>query len=357
MSANSFGDCLRLSTFGESHGPAVGGVLDGVPAGVKLDMEALQKQMDRRRPGQSHLSTERNETDIPQFLSGLFDGKTTGAPLAFIIPNKDVKSSDYDHLKDLYRPGHADYTYQEKFGIRDHKGGGRSSARTMAPWVCAGSIAEQILQSKGISIAAWVSQVGKEMMENQSTYSRAEIDANAVRCPDAAVAEKMEAAILEVKQAGDSLGGVISCRVDGLPVGIGEPQFKKLPAQLAHAMFSINAVKGFEMGDGFALSAKKGSEANDTFIKENEKLKTATNHSGGVLGGISNGMPLFFRVAFKPVSTIGIEQSTLSSSGDEVLLQARGRHDPCVVPRAVPIVEAMCALVLCDLWMMQQSRR
>ncbi|MBI1222947.1 MAG: chorismate synthase [Bacteroidetes bacterium] len=357
MSANSFGKLFRLTTFGESHGPSVGGVLDGVPAGMELDIASIQIQMDRRRPGQSTVSTERNETDIPQFISGLFEGKTTGAPLAFVIPNKDVRSEDYDALKDLYRPGHADFTYQEKFGFRDHRGGGRSSARTMAPWVCAGAIAEQILRAQGIEITAWVSQVGEIESKVSGPFSRGSIDQNVVRCPDIQMAEKMEAAILEVKEAGDSLGGVIQCRVDGVPAGLGEPQFSKLPAMLSQAMFSINAVKGFEMGDGFSIVGRKGSEVNDSFISDASGISTKSNHAGGVLGGISNGMPLLFRVAFKPVSTIGKEQDTVNQSGDALLLSAKGRHDPCVVPRAVPIVESMCALVLCDLWFIQQSRK
>ncbi|MDX5319452.1 MAG: chorismate synthase [Bacteroidota bacterium] len=357
MSSNSLGDCLRLTTFGESHGSAVGGILDGVPAGIALDMESIYHQMARRRPGQSFLSTDRNEEDQPEFLSGIFEGISTGAPIAFLIRNKDVKSADYDHLKEVFRPGHADYTFQEKFGVRDHRGGGRSSARTMAPWVCAGAIAEQILNSKGILITAWVSQVGTIELKGSGSWSRVDVDRNAVRCPNPELALEMESAILEVKKQGDSLGGVISARIDGMPVGIGEPQFKKLPAQLAHAMFSINAVKGFELGAGFELAAKKGSEANDAFYASESGIKTKSNQSGGVLGGISNGMPIEFKVAFKPVSTIGIEQETVNRKGEDVLLEAKGRHDPCVVPRAVPIVEAMSALVICDLWMMYQARK
>jgi len=358
MPANTFGELFRVSTFGESHGSAVGAVIDGIPAGIELDLEAIQKQMDRRRPGQSDLSTSRNESDIPTFLSGLFEGKTTGASLAFTIPNKDVKSSDYDALKEVYRPGHADYTLEKKFGIRDHRGGGRSSARTMAPWVCAGAIAQQILSAKGIAIHAYVSSVGQvEMKLAPSAIHLSLIDSNEVRCPDNGAAEAMRQKILEAKEAGDSLGGIISCITTGVPAGWGEPQFKKLPAELAHAMFSINAVKGFEMGDGFALSSKKGSEANDAFENKDGNIQTRTNKAGGVLGGISSGMPLFFRVAFKPVSTIGIKQDSVNRVGEEIALEAKGRHDPCVVPRAVPIVEAMTALVLVDLMMMQQARQ
>lgn len=358
MSGNTFGELFRVTTFGESHGTAVGAVIDGIPSGIKLDTDAIQRQMNRRRPGQSALSTSRDESDIPEFLSGLFEGKTTGAPLAFILTNSDHRSKDYDALKDVYRPGHADYTYEQKYGIRDHRGGGRSSARTLAPWVCAGAIANQLLKEKGIEIYAYVSSVGvHSYIQNPAEVDPASIDNNEVRCPDAALAQSMTEAILAVKENGDSLGGTVTCVAKGVPAGLGEPQFQKLPAQLAHAMFSINAVKGFEMGEGFALSSQKGSESNDSFIQKDGVTHTSTNHSGGVLGGLSNGMPVYFRVGFKPVSTIGIEQSTLNNSGTEVKLQAKGRHDPCVVPRAVPIVEAMTALVLIDLYFLQQARR
>lgn len=355
MSANSLGHLFRVTTFGESHGKAVGAVIDGIPAGIHLDLEAIHKQMARRRPGQSELATTRQEDDIPEFISGLFEGKTTGAPLAFLISNKDARSQDYDALRKIYRPGHADYTYEQKFGIRDHRGGGRSSARTMAPWVCAGAIAAQLLKEQGVQIYAYVSAVGPLSMDRDPlTIHTQDIDKNPVRCPDAGLAAQMAEAIRTVKEAGDSLGGIITCVARGIPAGWGEPQFAKLPAQLAHAMMSINAVKGFEIGEGFALSAKKGSETNDAFI---EGGKTSSNHSGGVLGGISNGMPVYFRVAFKPVSTLHIEQQSINRSGEAVIFQAEGRHDPCVVPRAVPIVEAMTALVLIDLYFIQQARR
>jgi len=357
MPANTFGELFRVSTFGESHGSAVGAVIDGIPAGITLDFEAIQKQMDRRRPGQSALSTSRTEHDIPTFLSGLLEVKTTGAPIAFTIPNKDSRSEDYDDLKEVYRPGHSDYTLDKKFGIRDHRGGGRSSARTMAPWVCAGAIAQQILASKGVSIQAYVSSVGSVKSElAPESLDLSLIESNEVRCPDTKAAEAMREAILEAKELGDSLGGIISCVAKGVPAGWGEPQFKKLPAELAHAMFSINAVKGFEMGEGFALSSMKGSEANDAFESSEGTIQTRTNRAGGVLGGISSGMPLFFRVGFKPVSTIRIQQDSVNRIGENITLQAKGRHDPCVVPRAVPIVEAMTALVLIDLMMMQQAR-
>lgn len=355
MSANSLGHLFRVTTFGESHGKAVGAVIDGMPAGIRLDIEAIEKQMSRRRPGQSAITTSRQEEDIPEFISGLFEGKTTGAPLCFLIHNKDVRSEDYDNLKEIYRPGHADYTYEQKYGIRDHRGGGRSSARTMAPWVCAGAIATQLLKEQGVFIYAYVSAVGSlRLNADPMEIIPEDIDKNAVRCPDQEMAVQMNAAILNVKEEGDSLGGIITCVAKGIPAGWGEPQFQKLPAQLAHAMMSINAVKGFEIGDGFAGSEKKGSETNDTFVAVG---KTKSNHSGGVLGGISNGMPVFFRVAFKPVSTIGIEQQTLNRSGESVAFKAVGRHDPCVVPRAVPIVEAMTALVLTDLFLTRQTRR
>ncbi len=357
MASNSFGTLFTLTTFGESHGPAVGGVIDGVPAGLKLDMEGIAEEMARRRPGQSAISTQRSEQDIPEFLSGLLDGVTTGAPIAFIIPSKDSRSSDYDKLKEVYRPGHADFTYEQKYGIRDHRGGGRSSARTMAPWVCAGAIARQILSNRGITIRAYVTEIGGiSLPQNvQPDYSLTE--SNAVRCPHEETAEKMERAVREAKENGDSLGGVVRCEVLNLPAGIGEPQFGKMPAMLAHAMMSINAVKGFEMGEGFALARMKGSEANDLFRSGAAGVETNTNRSGGVLGGISNGMPLWFRVAFKPTSSISIPQTTLTTGGEETELSTTGRHDPCVVPRAVPIVEAMAALVLVDLWMIDKARK
>lgn len=355
MSANSLGHLFRVTTFGESHGKAVGAVIDGIPAGIELDIEAIHKQMARRRPGQSDISTSRQEDDIPEFISGLFEGKTSGAPLTFLIPNKDARSQDYDALREIYRPGHADYTYEQKYGIRDHRGGGRSSARTMAPWVCAGAIAAQLLKEQGVQIYAYVSGVGPHQIDIHPLSIHPEsIDKNAVRCPDPLKAEEMASAIRKVKEAGDSLGGTISCVARGVPAGWGEPQFGKLPAQLAHAMMSINAVKGFEIGDGFSLSTKKGSESNDAFVAGGE---TSSNHSGGVLGGISNGMPIFFRVAFKPVSTLRIEQHSINRSGEALVFQAEGRHDPCVVPRAVPIVEAMTALVLIDLYLLQKANK
>lgn len=358
MAANSFGQIFRLTTFGESHGTAVGGVIDGAPAGMPLDFQAIQHQLNRRKPGQSQITTARNEKDEVKFISGIFEGKTSGAPIAFWIENGDAKSSDYDALKEVFRPGHADYTYAAKYGIRDHRGGGRSSARTLAPWVVAGAIANHWLKEQGIVIQAGVTSVGRiEVPIGIEKLDFSEVDNNVVRCPDTTTAQAMEAAILQVKEEGDSLGGVISCKVIGLPVGLGEPQFLKLPAVLAHAMFSINAVKGFEIGEGFSLAQLKGSQANDAFVQNSQSIETNTNRSGGVLGGISNGMPLYFKVAFKPTSTISIEQQTVNQSGDSIRLQAAGRHDPCVLPRAVPIVEAMTALVLMDAYLMQKMNK
>lgn len=356
MSGNSFGDFLRLSTFGESHGEVVGGVLDGLPGNIELDFDAIQKQLYRRKPGQSAISTGRKESDQVQFLSGLMGNKTTGAPVAFILKNEDARSKDYNSLKEVYRPGHADYTYQTKFGIRDHRGGGRSSARTTAPWVAAGAIAEQLLPN-GIQILAFVSSIGQHKLSSDFfPKDRQEVDATAVRIPDQNVSEKVEQSILQAKEEGDSLGGIITCIVRNMPVGWGEPQFDKLSAALGHAMLSINAVKGVEFGDGFAASQKKGSETNDEFAMDGKEVKTRTNHSGGLLGGISNGEDLVFRIAFKPTSTIKKEQQTVNQAGEEVTLSAEGRHDPCVVPRAVPIVESMTALVLADQYFKFKAR-
>lgn len=358
MAANSFGQIFRLTTFGESHGLAVGGVLDGVPSGMHLNIEAIQHQLNRRKPGQSNVTTPRRESDVVKFLSGIFEGITTGAPISFLIENSDAESKDYDALKEVFRPGHADYTYSVKYGVRDHRGGGRSSARTMAPWVVAGAIANHWLLDLGIVIEAGVTSVGEiEVNAGSENLDFSQVDENVVRCPDPNAALAMEKAILQAKEEGDSLGGVISCRISGLPVGLGEPQFLKLPAVLSHAMFSINAVKGFEIGEGFAMSKLKGSQTNDSFEMNAQSVQTRTNHSGGVLGGISNGMPLFFRVAFKPTSTISIEQNTVSLSGEEIKLSAGGRHDPCVLPRAVPIVEAMAAMVMMDAYLMKKLNK
>lgn len=349
MAGNSFGQFFRITTFGESHGAAIGVVVDGCPAGVDFDLAFIQQQMDRRRPGQSALSTDRNEADRVEVLSGVFDGKTTGTPVAMLLRNADQRSGDYDALKDIYRPSHADYTYEARYGLRDHRGGGRSSARETAARVAAGALAQLLLRQWGVHIQAYVSAVGPIALEKPYTQlDLAQIDANAVRCPDAATASQMEALITQLKAEGDSVGGIITCIASGLPAGWGEPVFDKLEADLAKGMLSINAVKGFEIGSGFAAAAGRGSAFNDAFELRDGRVRTQSNHSGGIQGGISNGEEVYFRVAFKPVATIGKSQQTLTTSGEATQLQAKGRHDPCVVPRAVPIVEAMTALVLAD---------
>lgn len=349
MAGNSFGQFFRITTFGESHGAAIGVVVDGCPAGVDFDLAFIQQQMDRRRPGQSALSTDRNEADRVEVLSGVFDGKTTGTPVAMLLRNADQRSGDYDALKDVYRPSHADYTYEARYGLRDHRGGGRSSARETAARVAAGALAQLLLRHWGVHIQAYVSAVGPIVVEKPYTeLDLAQIDANAVRCPDAAAAAQMEALISQLKAEGDSVGGIITCIASGLPAGWGEPVFDRLEADLAKGMLSINAVKGFEIGSGFAAAAGRGSAFNDAFELRDGRVRTQSNHSGGIQGGISNGEEVYFRVAFKPVATIGKSQQTLTTSGEATQLQAKGRHDPCVVPRAVPIVEAMTALVLAD---------
>ena len=351
MAGNSFGTLLKLSTFGESHGEAIGGILDGLPPGITLDLQAIQAELNRRRPGQSALSSPRDEADVVQFLSGLFQGKTTGAPLAFIIPNTNTKSADYDHLAAAYRPSHADYTYDKKYGHRDHRGGGRSSARETACRVVAGAIAKQLLPA--ISIQAYVSAVGPIALQaDYQLYDLTTTESNAVRCPDAQTAQQMEDYIRTVQAEGDTVGGVISCVIKGVPAGLGEPVFDKLQAELGKAMLSINAVKGFEIGSGFEGSSQKGSQHNDLF---NPDGSTQTNHSGGVQGGISNGMPIYFRVAFKPVATLMQDQQTITNQGIATTIESKGRHDACVVPRAVPIVEAMAALVLADFTLRQKA--
>ncbi|MCT4622246.1 MAG: chorismate synthase [Schleiferiaceae bacterium] len=352
MPGNTFGTLLKLTTFGESHGRAIGGILDGVPAGIEINVDHIQHQLDRRKPGQSSITTDRAEHDKVDMLSGLFEGVTTGTPIGFIIPNKDQKSKDYSHLKDVYRPSHADYTYQEKYGIRDYRGGGRSSARETAVRVAAGALAEQLIPEA--DIVAYVKSVGSISALVQSVPNRSEVDQTNVRCPDLEKAKEMELLIQSLKEQGDSVGGVIECRVNGVPTGWGEPVFDKLNAQLAKAMLSINAVKGFEIGSGFASAEMKGSQHNDEFLPSGG---TKTNHSGGIQGGISNGEEIIFRVAFKPVATIGKKQETINKKGEAVELEAKGRHDPCVVPRAVPIVEAMTALVLADFKLRQKTNK
>lgn len=352
MGGNSFGKIFSLTSFGESHGSAIGGIIDGCPPGFEITVDAIQAQLSRRRPGQSSLSTQRNEEDQVEFLSGIFEGKSTGTPIGFLIRNKDQKSSDYDSLKNVYRPSHADFTYESKYGIRDHRGGGRASARETIARVVAGSVAEEILKQLNVKIVAWVSRVGSVTLnENLGPFERSQIDQNLVRCPISEVAEMMQGQIEQVRDAGDSLGGIITCRIDGVPAGWGDPVFDKLHADLGKAMLSINAVKGFSIGSGFEAAAMKGSEHNDEFISTEQGISTKTNHSGGIQGGISNGQPIWFQVAFKPVASIAQVQETVDKEGNSKSLQINGRHDPCVVPRAVPIVEAMAALVLIDHWL------
>ena len=347
MAGSTFGNYFKLTTFGESHGEAIGGVIDGCPAGVSVDLAAIENQMMRRRPGQSTIVTQRKEADTVRFLSGIFEGKTTGSPIGFIIENTNQKSADYTHIKDSYRPSHADYTFDKKYGHRDYRGGGRSSARETACRVAAGAIASQLLGA--IAITGYVSSVGDLSLD--TPYQELDfntIDSNVVRCPDAEMASKMIAKIKEVKKQGDTIGGIITCVIQNVPVGLGEPVFDKLHAQLGKAMLSINAVKGFEFGSGFKGATMNGSEHNDLF---NQDGTTKSNLSGGVQGGISNGMDIYFRVAFKPVATIMQKQQTINSKGEKIEMQGKGRHDPCVVPRAVPIVEAMAALTIADFWL------
>ena len=353
MAGNTYGTIFKLSTFGESHGKAVGGVIDGCPAGVELDLEAIQRNLDRRKPGQSAIVTQRKEPDEVEFFSGILEGKTTGTPIGFAIHNTNQKSKDYSHIKDSYRPSHADYVYDEKYGIRDYRGGGRSSARETASRVVAGAIAKQFLNP--LSINAYVSAVGNIKLEvDPSTVDFAEIENNPVRCPDQAKAAEMEAYIKQIRKEGDTIGGIVTCVIKNVPVGLGEPVFDKLHAELGKAMLSINAVKGFEYGSGFEGTTMKGSAHNDLF---NTDGTTKTNQSGGVQGGISNGMDIYFRVAFKPVATIMQNQETINSKGDTIAMQGKGRHDPCVVPRAVPIVEAMAALVLADFKLLKRTNK
>ncbi|HJW27726.1 MAG TPA: chorismate synthase [Saprospiraceae bacterium] len=355
MASNSFGRIFRITTAGESHGPGLGVIIDGCPAGLELDEAYIQHELDRRRPGQSSITTQRKESDRIHIRSGVYDGKTTGAPIMILIPNEDQKSADYEHVAQAYRPSHADYTYEKKYGIRDHRGGGRSSARETVNWVAAGAIAKLFLQKHGIIIRGGVTSIGHLDLDLPiEKYDWAEAERNLVRCPDAKKAVEMQQLIEQVRQDGDTIGGIVTCVVEGLPVGLGEPVFHKLEADLAHAMLSINATKGFEIGSGFSAARMKGSEHNDEWTKAGSKTVTTTNHSGGIQGGISNGMPVYFRVAFKPVSTLMKDQKSVDRAGEEVIIQGKGRHDPCVVPRAVAIVEAMAALVLIDHLLLQK---
>lgn len=349
---NSFGNILKITTFGESHGVGIGGILDGFPSGILLDVDYIQQQLNRRKPAQSSLVTQRNESDIVQFLSGIFEGKTTGHSIGFMIQNEDAKSKDYSHNKDVFRPSHADFTYQKKYGIRDYRGGGRSSARETANWIVAGSIAKHIIPD--IKINSYVSQVGIIKVDKQ--YQQLDfdkIDANDVRCPDKKAALEMYELIKETKKQGNTLGGIITCVIQNVPIGLGEPIFHKLNAELAKAMFSINAVKGVEFGSGFEAARMFGSEHNDIFISEN---KTQSNNSGGIQGGISNGMDIVFRIAFKPVATIVHSQQTIDNDGNITEISGKGRHDACVLPRAVPIVDALASFVLADFFLMQKMR-
>jgi chorismate synthase len=357
MPANTLGEIFRLTTFGESHGPAVGGVIDGCPAGIPVSSDEVQKMLARRRPGQSEVTTPRAEDDEVEFLSGILNGMTTGTPIGFLIRNKDARPTDYDDLKNTYRPSHADFTWEAKFGIRDHRGGGRSSARETACRVVGGSIALQALNQTGVSIKAWVSSVGDISIPENSLLDYDQIEKNIVRCAHEATAQKMISLIETVKSEGDSLGGIISCSITGVEAGLGEPVFDKLHAVLGKAMLSINAVKGFEVGSGFSAAGMRGSSHNDSFVIKDGKITTSTNHSGGIQGGISNGNEIFFKAAFKPVSTIQKMQNTVNREGNPVLLESKGRHDPCVVPRAVPIVESMAAMVIFDFLLRNRSSK
>ena len=351
--SNKFGKIFTLTTFGESHGKAIGGIIDGCPANKDIDLSIVQFDLDRRKPGQSKIVTQRKESDRVEFLSGIFEGKTTGTPIGFIIVNKDQKSKDYDHIKNIFRPSHADFVYQKKYGIRDYRGGGRSSARETACRVVAGSIAKQILND--ISFKAFVQRVGDVSISSDfSKVNFENIEKNPVRCPDLKKAEEMENLIKSVRKEGDTIGGVVSCIIKNVPVGIGEPVFDKLHAELGKAMLSINAVKGFEYGSGFAGVKMKGSEHNDQYEADES---TKTNYSGGIQGGISNGMDIYFNVAFKPVATIMKDQRTIDNKGKETSISGKGRHDPCVVPRAVPIVEAMASLVILDMILINNSKK
>ncbi len=357
MAGNSFGTLFRISTFGESHGVALGVVIDGCPPGIQLDIEFMNNEMARRKPGQSKIVTQRQEADVFEILSGVYEGKTTGTPIGIIIRNEDQKSKDYAHLTDNYRPSHADFTYDQKYGFRDHRGGGRSSARETAARVVAGSIAKQLLQQYGITTQAYVSAVGDIVLEkNYRDLNLEKTEDNIVRCPDEATAQKMIERIAEVKKQGDTIGGTINCVIKNVPAGLGEPVFDKLHAALGQAMLSINAAKGFEYGSGFEGTKMLGSAHNDIFEKNAEgKIVTKTNHSGGIQGGISNGMDIYFKVAFKPVATILQPQQSVNNLGDAVIVEGKGRHDPCVLPRAVPIVEAMAALVIADFILLHRT--
>lgn len=360
---NTFGKLFTLTTFGESHGVAVGGVVDGMPPGIPIDIDFIQRELARRKPGQSRITTDRKELDQVELLSGVFEGKSTGTPIGFIVRNRNQQSKDYDSIADLFRPSHADYTYYNKYGIRDYRGGGRASARITLSRVVAGALAKLVLKQKGISITAYTSQVGDITLDKDyQKYDFSLIESNPVRCPEPEKAKEMEALIAEMKREGDTIGGVVTCVIKGCPVGLGEPEFDKLHAQLGAAMLSINAAKGFEYGEGFASASYRGSQQNDVFIPSSDKqqthdIKTKTNHSGGIQGGISNGEDIYFRVAFKPVATLLMEQETVNKEGEATKIDVNGRHDPCVLPRAVPIVEAMAAMTILDALLVDNAKR
>lgn len=357
--SSTYGKIFKIATFGESHGAAIGVVVEGCPAGVTFDLTFIQQELDRRKPGQSRITTQRREADTVQVLSGVFEEKTTGTPISMVIWNEDQRSKDYSHIADQYRPSHADFTYQTKYGVRDYRGGGRSSARETAARVAAGALAKLVLADLGVTVQGYVSQVGKLKLEKE--YHELDLsltDSNAVRCPDPVMAQEMFDFIDAIRKQGDSIGGIVSCVLKGVPVGWGEPVFDKLHAELGKAMLSINAVKGFEYGSGFAGVELLGSEHNDAFYTDEDgRVRTRTNHSGGIQGGISNGEDIFFNVAFKPVATIMQEQESVNREGEKILVQGKGRHDPCVLPRAVPIVEAMAALVLVDFYLRDRTIR
>ncbi|MEP0984588.1 chorismate synthase [Ekhidna sp.] len=356
--SNTFGNIFRVTSFGESHGAGVGVIVDGCPAGLNLDESFIQSELDRRKPGQSRITTQRKEGDSFEFFSGVFEGKSTGAPITILIKNQDQKSKDYDHIKDVFRPSHADFTYQQKYGLRDYRGGGRSSARITAGWVAAGAIAKIMLNQQGLKCQAFVSQVGDlKLQKSYKELDLANTESNDVRCPDAETAQQMFDLIDMVRKERDTIGGVVSGVISGVPVGLGEPLFNKLHAAIGQAMLSINAVKGFEFGSGFEGVKMRGSQHNDIIENDGGKIKTSTNHSGGIQGGISNGEDIYFNVAFKPVATIMQDQKSINQQGDEATVTGKGRHDPCVVPRAVPIVEAMSALVMADFYLLAQTNK
>lgn len=355
---NKFGTLFTLTSFGESHGVAIGGVIDGMPAGIAVDMDFIQSELDRRKPGQSSIVTQRKESDKVEILSGVFEGVTTGTSIGFVVYNTNMRSKDYENLRNIYRPSHADYTYSQHYGVRDHRGGGRSSARETIARVVAGAFAKLALKELGVNVTAYTSQVGNiELDRDYKRYDFSLIETNAVRCPDVEAAERMSELIAEVKREGDTIGGVITCVASGVPAGWGEPVFDKLHAKLGNAMLGINAVKGFEYGMGFAGVANRGSQMNDVFVCDNGNISTMTNNSGGIQGGVSNGEDIYFRVAFKPVATLLQPIDTIDVEGNKISVTAEGRHDPCVLPRAVPVVEAMAAMVLLDSYLLSKTIR